>query len=307
MKINKIFLKGFIKVKCNLLYRWNILVFAEIILMFTILHLEQRQSLVISFISILIHEFSHIVLAMMKGSKFNNFQMHIYGARVDLLDVDELNYKEKLLIYIAGPLANICIVFIFMLINYYVRIEIYESIVTINIGLAIFNLLPAYPLDGARILEIILSRKMLYKEAQLRIAWISYFIGGAFIVIYLYGVYKYRSINITMLLVAIIIIYITRTEKKAVMYILMGNIYKKVRKLIRNNYLENRVISVYYKLGLVDLMKIVDKNRFNIFYVLDDDLKVKFIIAEDELIEGLKIYGNITLEEYYGKKEKFSN
>ena len=148
---------------------------------------------------------------------------------------------------------------------------------------------------------------MLYKEAQLRIAWISYFIGGAFIVIYLYGVYKYRSINLTMLLVAVIIIYITRTEKKAVMYILMGNIYKKVRKLIRNNYLENRVISVYYKLGLVDLMKIVDKNRFNIFYVLDDDLKVKFIIAEDELIEALKIYGNISLEEYYGKKEKFSN
>ena len=82
----------------------------------------------------------------------------------------------------------------------------------------------------------------------------------------------------------------------------IGNIYKKVRKLIRNNYLENRVISVYYKLGLVDLMKIVDKNRFNIFYVLDDDLKVRFIIAEDELIEGLKIYGNISLEEYYGKR-----
>ena len=49
------------------------------------------------------------------------------------------------------------------------------------------------------------------------------------------------------------------------------------------------------------------EGNFNIFYVLDDDLKVKFIIAEDELIEGLKIYGNISLEEYYGKKEKFSN
>ena len=254
MKIKKIFLKGFIKVKCSLLYRWNILIFAEIILMFIILHLEQKQNLLISFISILIHEFSHIILAMMRGSKFNNFQMHIYGARVDLLDVDELNYKEKLLIYIVG------------------------------------------------ILEVILSRKMLYKEAQLRIAGISYFIGGAFIAICFYGVYKYSSINVTMLLVAVIIIYITRTEKKAVMYILMGNIYKKVRKLIRNNYLENRVISVYYKLGLVDLMKIVDKNRFNIFYVLDDDLKVRFIIAEDELIEGLKIYGNISLEEYYGKR-----
>ena len=215
MKIKKIFLKGFIKVKCSLLYRWNILIFAEIILMFIILHLEQKQNLLISFISILIHEFSHIILAMMRGSKFNNFQMHIYGARVDLLDVDELNYKEKLLIYIVGPLSNICIAIIFILINYYVRFELSEIIVTINIGLAIFNLLPAYPLDGARILEVILSRKMLYKEAQLRIAGISYFIGGAFIAICFYGVYKYSSINVTMLLVAVIIIYITRTEKKA--------------------------------------------------------------------------------------------
>ncbi|MFR5403804.1 MAG: hypothetical protein ACLTGX_11985, partial [Clostridium sp.] len=100
-------------VKCSLLYRWNILIFAEIILMFIILHLEQKQNLLISFISILIHEFSHIILAMMRGSKFNNFQMHIYGARVDLLDVDELNYKEKLLIYIVGPLSSILLLYLY--------------------------------------------------------------------------------------------------------------------------------------------------------------------------------------------------
>lgn len=303
MKIKKIFLKGFIKVKFNLLYKRNILAFTEIILMIIMLHLSRRHDVIISFISIFIHEFSHITLAKMKGSRFNNFQMHIYGARVELIDVDELNYKEKLLIYIAGPLANICIILLAIIINYFIEFQVCNTIIAVNIGLAVFNLLPAYPLDGARILEVILSRKMLYKKAQLIISNISYFIGGIFITMTIYSIFKYSSLNITMLMVAFIIIYITRTEKKAVMYILMGNIYKKVRKLIRNNYLENRIISVYYKLGLVDLMKIVDKNRFNIFYVLDDELKVLFIIAEDELIEGLKIYGNISLEEYYSKRE----
>ena len=46
----------------------------------------------------------------------------------------------------------------------------------------------------------------------------------------------------------------------------------------------------------------VDKNRFNIFYVLDDDLNVLFIMNEDELIKALKGYGNITLEEYFNLK-----
>ncbi len=87
----------------------------------------------------------------------------------------------------------------------------------------------------------------------------------------------------------------------------MGNIFIKRNKLLRNNYIENKSISVYYKMGLVNVMAIIDKNRFNSFYVLDDDLRLLFIMYEDELIEALKLYGNITLEEYFNIKNKNSN
>ena len=86
-----------------------------------------------------------------------------------------------------------------------------------------------------------------------------------------------------------------------------GNIFIKRNKLLRNNYIENKSISVYYKMGLVNVMAIIDKNRFNSFYVLDDDLRLLFIMYEDELIEALKLYGNITLEEYFNIKNKNSN
>ena len=88
------------------------------------------------------------------------------------------------------------------------------------------------------------------------------------------------------------------------MYILMGNIFVKRNKLLRNKYIENKSISVYYKLGLANVMAIIDKNRFNSFYVLDDDLRLLFIMHEDELIEALKLYGNITLEEYFYRRDK---
>ena len=87
----------------------------------------------------------------------------------------------------------------------------------------------------------------------------------------------------------------------------MGNIFVNRNKLLRNKYIENKSISVYYKLGLANVMAIIDKNRFNSFYVLDDDLRLLFIMHEDELIEALKLYGNITLEEYFDMRNEALN
>ena len=105
-----------------------------------------------------------------------------------------------------------------------------------------------------------------------------------------------------MLIGAIIIIYITRMEESTSMYITMGNIVKKRKKILKDNYIENKSISVYYKQGLVNVLALVDRNKFNTFYILDDDMKLIHVLHEDELIEALKIYGNMTLEEYIMEK-----
>ena len=54
----------------------------------------------------------------------------------------------------------------------------------------------------------------------------------------------------------------------------MGDIYKKLTRLKRYGYIENKNISVYYKKGLVNVLALVDKNKFNTFYVLDDNIKL---------------------------------
>jgi stage IV sporulation protein FB len=84
----------------------------------------------------------------------------------------------------------------------------------------------------------------------------------------------------------------------------MGDMIKKIRKLKKHNYIENKSISVYYKKGLVNVLSLVDKNKFNSFYILNDDMELISIIHEDELIKALKDYGNITLEEYVQLKKK---
>ncbi len=285
--------------------RWKKSVLAEIILFFILLSLN--KSIILAFISIFLHEISHIVIAKKNGCKFNNFKIHIYGTSAEFINIDELSKREKIQIYLAGPCMNLAVACIFFFVGLIINNSIVDKMININLSLLFFNILPAYPLDGSRVLEIILSEKILYKEVTDIISKISYIIALGLITISLVIFIYNKGINISLIIAAIIIYLITRSEKKSAMYILMGNIFVKRNKLLRNKYIENKSISVYYKLGLANVMAIIDKNRFNSFYVLDDDLKLLFIMHEDELIEALKLYGNITLEEYFDIRNKVSN
>ena len=285
--------------------RWKKSILAEIILFFILFSLN--KSIILAFISIFFHETAHIFVAKRNGCKFNNFKIHIYGTNAEFIDIDELSKKEKIQIYLAGPFVNLAIACIFFLVGLIINNSIIDKIININLSLLFFNILPAYPLDGSRILETILSEKILYKKVNDIISKISYIIAMFLITITLIVFIYSKSLNVSLIVAAIIICLITKGEKKSAMYILMRNIFVKRNKLLRNKYIENKSISVYYKLGLINVMAIIDKNRFNSFYILDDDLKLLFIMHEDELIEALKLYGNITLEEYFNIRSIASN
>ena len=252
----------------------------------------------LAFLWVMLHELSHVIIAGFMGCKFNNIGLHIFGAKAELLGLEEFTDKKKLLIYVVGPLFNIIMAIILSIIGIKVDSYMINRSVDLNIGLAMFNLLPAYPLDGSRIYEILLSKKILYKKAQRIMSIVSYFIATVFLLIFLVGVTFLHKFNISMCIAGVIIIYITKCENRDTMYIIMGNIVKKRKSLIKNKYIENKTISVYYKSGLVNVLGLVDRNKFNTFYVLDEEMKLIYILNEDELIEALKIYGNITLEEY---------
>ena len=275
-------------------------ILAEIVLI--LLVCSYNRMFIFAFIWVFLHEVTHILIALKYGCKFYNISFHIFGLNAELSDINILKDKEKIFIYSSGAVFNIAVAVFLYFLSFKYSNSFIETSINLNIGLAVFNLLPAYPLDGSRILEIILSKKILFKKAQKIISIISFIIAGLFIVI---GVYIYiflHSLNFSMLIGAIIIIYITRMEESTSMYITMGNIVKKRKKILKDNYIENKIISVYYKQGLVNVLALVDRNKFNTFYILDDDMKLIHVLHEDELIEALKIYGNMTLEEYIMEK-----
>ena len=275
--------------------KWCIILALELSILMWI---EDFQSyIIISFLWVTLHEFAHIVVASSFGCKFDNVYISIMGVRAELGDIDELSEKKKIILYSAGPFLNLFMAVVICFFYQYFKFEFIKNSIMVNLSLGVFNLLPAYPLDGARISEILLSKKFLYKEAK-KITGIFSFVISVILFFIFCIIMLLHKVNISLFFAAMLLTYAALVEREKTMYIIMGDMIKKIRKLKKHHYIENKSISVYYKKGLVNVLTLVDKNKFNTFYVLNDDMELLGIIHEDELIKALKEYGNITLAEY---------
>lgn len=261
------------------------------------------KKILLGFTWAILHELVHIIVAKKYNMDLYNISINVTGVKAELKDLDDINDRETLMIFSSGPLFNLVAFIILWLIREKFNVSYLDSSISINIGLVFFNMLPAYPLDGIRLYEVILGKRLLYKKAKNILISISFGVSITMLILFCLTIYIHR-VNFSLLLAALLLTYTTFLERDRTVYLLMGNIFRKRRKLVKYSYLENKTVSVYYKLNLVRVLNLIDKNKFNSFYILDDELKVLKILNEDELLEALGEYGNITLEELIVKKEQ---
>ena len=184
---------------------------------FTTLIMYISASLIIIFFVLPIHEFAHGFTAVQLGDKTPKYQgrltlnpfAHIdyFGALAILLfgfgwakpvQINMRNFKNPkwgmAISALAGPLSNIIFAFLTLCLwkglflmgfrsvmddNGYVFILL-SYLITINIYLAVFNLLPIPPLDGSRLLSAFLPDRIYYKIMQYE----QFIIWGIFILLW---------------------------------------------------------------------------------------------------------------------------
>ncbi|SFU67052.1 stage IV sporulation protein FB [Clostridium sp. DSM 8431] len=261
------------------------------------------SKLLISFIWAILHEMAHIFIARYYDVKLGDIEINVTGVSTYGYELEDLNYKKRIRVFLAGPLFNFISALLLIILYQIFDLSSIKDCLSINVTLALFNMMPAYPLDGVNIYEILLSQKLLYKKTKDILTCLSFIVSGVCIILFLMSLYIHK-INISFLLASVLIIYSTISEKRARMYITISNIFRKRRKIIKDNYIENKSISIYYKVSLVEVLKLIDKDKFNCFYVLDDEMKFLGIIYEASVINGLNKYGNITVEELILKMNK---
>ena len=128
------------------------------------------------FASVLAHELMHSIVATRSGIPVQSITLFIFGGVSQITEEPNkpgLEFK----IAIAGPLTSIVLGVIFILLWRFLPSQ-YESIIAvsfwlgwINLTLAVFNLLPGFPLDGGRVLRSILWWRM--KDLRRATRWAS--------------------------------------------------------------------------------------------------------------------------------------
>lgn len=112
---------------------------------------------------VFLHEHGHIKAAEMYGIKTKYIVFLPFGAAAVMPTVgdhERKNWKRELIISAAGPAVNFVLAPLFLLLAFItVPIPQVSTIMTyaaiINLAIGLFNLLPAFPMDGGRILRSI--------------------------------------------------------------------------------------------------------------------------------------------------------
>lgn len=123
-------------------------------------------SFLICTITAIVHEMGHSYVSEELGYKLKRVVLMPYGAVISG-DLSGLKYRDEIRIALAGPLLNLGIGLFFTALWWLVP-EIYpytESVVYSNVSIALINFIPAYPLDGGRILLSTLSLYVCRKTA----------------------------------------------------------------------------------------------------------------------------------------------
>lgn len=153
-----------------------------------------------------IHEFGHLVAAIIVNCKISCVEFLPFGIRMRLTNaINTLPWYKSLFIIISGPLANIlCFILIYLL-----NKGMCDAAIT-HLAIAIFNLLPIGTLDGGKILYEILGACFKFKKCQqicdvisLVVAIGLFFLGS---VLLIYTGYNF-SLILTAIYLSVVIIY----------------------------------------------------------------------------------------------------
>jgi Zn-dependent protease/CBS domain-containing protein len=132
--------------------------------------------MVLLFLCVLLHEFGHIFTARAFGVPTPYVTLLPIGGVAQLEHIPE-EPGQEFLIAIAGPLVNVVITIMLVVLGGAtlhtsaaagldnMHIPLIDRLAAVNLFLAVFNMIPAFPMDGGRVLRALLATRFGYVRA----------------------------------------------------------------------------------------------------------------------------------------------
>jgi Zn-dependent protease len=226
------------------------------------------------FLSVLLHELGHALTARAYGVQTREITLWLLGGVAQLEQIPRYRGAEAV-IAIAGPIVSVLLSGLFGLLRGLVPLGAAEGqfllgyLAFINLSLALFNLLPALPLDGGRILRSLMALYKPYLEATRTAVAISKVVAFAL------GLLGLLVGNLLMLLIAFFVFMAASAEAEQAV------LSRTLEGLLVRDLMTREVSTVPPNLTVAELLEKMLQERHVGYPVVEEGRLLGLISLED--------------------------
>lgn len=251
---------------------------------------EGRTSLVL-LVSLAAHESAHLVMARAANVALRSIRLTPFGGMAEMENPYLIPPGRLIAVAIAGPVANLLVLLTGAALCQWGVLPplLAVEILHVNATLLLFNLFPALPLDGGRILWALLST-YLSRERALRIAlWAGRVLAGLLIALAILGFAVSRKVNLSLLFAAAFILASSRDELNALANSRVQALLSGLRPIARPTPAE--IIAVDAALSPREALLTARPEKISIFAVYQNG-RLKQLVDEQTLLDQLTAQGD---------------
>ena len=230
------------------------------------------------FVCVLVHELAHCVVALRRGIKINSITLLILGG-VSSIENELPDPRDELPMSLAGPLTSAALGALAAGAVYLVprpvtaaggvSVFLLGYLALLNAILFVFNLLPAFPMDGGRVLRAWLAQRMPLPRATK----IASDVGKGFaILFFIFGV---LTLNFVLIIIAIFIFAGANQEFLAVRTTML------LKDVAVADVMSTRLITVAPELPVPEVVRLMYSTKHLGFPVLENGVLVGMVTLED--------------------------
>lgn len=244
------------------------------------------------FACVVAHEFGHVLAARRYGVQTPDVTLLPIGGVARMERIPE-EPSQELVIALAGPAVNVVIAAVLFLVQGGMPpaegvalgdpdVGLVARLAAVNLFLAVFNLLPAFPMDGGRVLRALLARRLGYARGTRIAATVGQ--GAAFVL----GLLGLVSGNPLLVFIALFVYLGASSEAHAA----------QMRDVARGVPVVDAMITRFESLGpdsrIDDAVQCLIRTTQHEFPIVDGDGRLQGVLTRDDMIRTLRERGSDT-------------
>lgn len=242
---------------------------------------------------VLIHELAHSFVAKKAGLQVKEVELYPFGGVARIEGMLEYNPSLEVKVALAGPLSNFFLLYLGFLAHRYFDWSgsYYQLFQTINLTLGLFNLLPAFPLDGGRVLRALLSRRIGLAEATYRASVWGKYCAVCLALFGLLGLYL-RFNDLTIFVVAIFLYYAASKQEEANLYVFLRYLLRKNQNFNSQELLDVKKLVAFKNATIKSVLPKFSPGKYHIVTILSKEGLIQGEVTEHQIVDALFTQGS---------------